>query len=253
MLGGLVPRVGSRDSRVFGYRMTLDLSDLLQRMIYLGIYEREETEIALRRLKPGMTFLDVGANVGYFTLLASSRVGPKGRVIAVEPSGYAYRRLTEVVARNGLVVATHRLGLSDRDGVIPLYLPADETHNHSPTMVRHEGAAVAEEVPVRRLDDCLKEWDCGVIDLLKIDVEGHEAKVFAGARDALASGQVRSILCEFNDYWLRQSGSSPQALHDMLTGLGFVDRDGVPEFVDHGIVNRFLEFGAPSADNTRPS
>jgi tRNA G37 N-methylase Trm5 len=116
LLGPLAPRSGRHTARVFGYRMTLDLSDHIERMIYLGAFEREETGLVLRRLRPGMTFLDVGANVGYFTFLAARRVGPLGRVIAVEPSPHAFARLDETARVNGLTVERHAIGLSDRDG-----------------------------------------------------------------------------------------------------------------------------------------
>jgi FkbM family methyltransferase len=243
LLDPLVPREGSREGRVFGYRMTLDLCDLMERMIYLGTYEREETGMAWRWLRPGMTFLDVGANAGYFTLLASRRVGQGGRVIAVEPGPYVHGRLARVVAANGLKAELHQIGLSDRDGTCTLYLPPEGMHNHSPTMARYDGAGGAVDVPVRRLDDCLEEWRVGSVDLLKIDVEGHEGKVFAGAERALGSGRIKAILCEFNDYWLRETGTTPQDVHDTLTGLGFVDQGGAPHFEPGCIVNRFLVDG----------
>lgn len=242
LLNGLVPREGSREGRVFGYRMTLDLLDFMERMIYLGTYEREETGLAWRWLKPGMTFLDVGANVGYFTLLASRRVGPNGRVISVEPGPYVHARLARVVKENGLNAELHPMGLSDQEGSCTLYLPAGDLHNYSPTMVKYDGAGEPLEVPVRRLDDCLELWNVDTVDLLKIDVEGHEGKVFAGADRALSSGRIKAILCEFNDYWLRETGTTPQALHDTLTGLGFVDTAGAPRFEPGGIVNRFLVY-----------
>lgn len=243
LLDRLVPRAGTREGQVFGYRMTLDLCELVERQIYLGTYEREETGMAWRWLKPGMTFLDVGANVGYFTLLASRRVGQGGRVIAVEPAPRVHGRLARVVADNGLKAELHPIGLSDRDGTCTLYLPAEGLHNDSPTMARHDGAGEPVEVPVRRLDDCLEKWRVDSVDLLKIDVEGHEGKVFAGAERALGTGRIKAILCEFNDYWLRETGTTPQDVHDTLTGLGFVDQEGEPRFEPGCIVNRFLVYG----------
>jgi Methyltransferase FkbM domain len=109
-------------------------------------------------------------------------------------------------------------------------------------MVAYEGAGRAVTVTARRLDDCLAEWGVASIDLLKIDVEGLEAKVFAGAERALGSGRIKAVLCEFNDYWLRASGTSPQALHAMLTDLGFVDQGGLPRFAPGCVDNRFLVF-----------
>src|SRR6185436_6075060 len=85
LLDGLVPHTGDRVASVWGYQVHLDLSEAIQRWIYMGAFEPKETALATRWLRPGMTFVDVGANVGYFTLLAASRVGPSGRVHAIEP------------------------------------------------------------------------------------------------------------------------------------------------------------------------
>src|SRR5262245_23753485 len=63
LLDGLVPHSGERVSKVFGYRVRLDLSEAIQRWIYMGAFERKETALVSRWLQPGMTFLDVGANV----------------------------------------------------------------------------------------------------------------------------------------------------------------------------------------------
>ena len=191
LLDRLVPRLGSREARVFGCRMTLDLSDLMERMIYLGTYEREETGIAWRWLKPGMTFLDVGANVGYFTLLASRRVGQGGRVISIEPGPHVHGRLARVVAGNGLKAELHRIGLSDRD-VHAVYssMPPPPAH----IFTRRRWARYDRVWRARggrqfkRLDDCLDDWRVDSVDLLKIDVEGHEAKVFAGGRGCARLG-----------------------------------------------------------------
>ena len=60
-------------------------------------------------------------------------------------------------------------------------------------------------VPVRRLDDCLADWGVETIDLMKLDVEGHEPFVLRGAGEALSSGRIRAVLCEFNDFCPKDS------------------------------------------------
>ncbi|MFO0951488.1 MAG: FkbM family methyltransferase [Isosphaeraceae bacterium] len=240
LFGRFLPSQGLREARVFGYQMTLDLAGHVGQMIYLGAYEREETELVHRWLRPGMTFLDVGANLGYFTLLASRRVGPSGRVIACEPSPSLHARLSETLRRNGLPVELHQIGLGDADAVVSLYETPESYNNPTPSMLGANGSTKGVGVPVRRLDDCLDAWSVPSVDLLKIDVEGYEPRVFAGAERSLASGRVRAILCEFNDYWLRQAGSSPDELHRTLTAHGFVDQAGAPSFAADCVDNRFF-------------
>jgi predicted methyltransferase len=80
----------------------LDLKDLIQRDIYWGTFEPNETRLVQEYLRPSMTFLDVGANLGYYTALAASLVGRRGRVIAFEPSPYAFEKLHAMVVNNKL-------------------------------------------------------------------------------------------------------------------------------------------------------
>jgi FkbM family methyltransferase len=220
--------------------MSLDLGEDIQRRIYLGTYEPRDTTIVRRWLRAGMTFVDVGANVGYYTVLAASRVAKIGRVIAVEPSTYAYSRLSSVVRVNGLnQVRTIHAALGAESGYADLYVSPCSARLHSPTMVPHSGGDPS-RVEVRTLDEVLDECEVGVVDLVKIDVEGYEPHILRGGVRSLAARRIRAVLCEFNDFWLRRLGSSPQEVHEMLTAAGFVDQNGSPRFSAGCLVNRFL-------------
>jgi FkbM family methyltransferase len=240
LLGPLVPHAGERTATVFGARIDLDLRDLVQREIYLGVFESKETRWALDWLRPGMTFVDVGANVGYYTLLAAQRVGAEGRVLAVEPGPYAYQRLCDTVSRNRLdQVRTLKVALGEQAGTLPLYVPPEASRNYSPTMVPHPSGTAVDTV-VRTLDDCLEEWGVERVDLLKLDVEGFEPAVLRGARRALAGGRIGAVLCEFNDYWLREAGTSPTALYKTLTTTGLMNREPFEPFAPGRVETRFF-------------
>ncbi len=203
--------------------MELDLSDLIQRQIYQGTFEPRETVSVKRYLRPGMTFVDVGANVGYYTALAAKFVaGRGGRVVAFEPSPYAFTRLKQLVESNQLDhVTAVNLGLSDTTGVTNIYLGVGSA-NHSPTMVAHAGSN-ATEVRIGTLDAEAERLGLERIDLLKIDVEGHEPKVLAGAKRLLEGRKIRAVLCEFNEIWLRQVGFSARELERIFQEAGFVE------------------------------
>ena len=97
-------------------------------------------------------------------------------------------------------------------------------------------------MPVKRLDDCLEEWGVESVDLMKMDVEGHEPFVLRGAPDALASGRIRAVLVEFNDHWLRAQGSSPDELNRIFREAGYVDTEGPAKFLPRcagGVVTAF--------------
>ena len=220
MLDVFCPRKGNWATHIFGYRITLDLNDFIQRNIYLHTFELREAAMARTYLQPGGIFVDVGANIGYYTLLAASLVGVKGRVFAFEPSPYASARLAETIAENHLnQVNLQAVALGKQETRLPLYLPK-VAGNHSPTMLANEGGAPV-TVAVRRLDNCLKESGIEKIDLMKIDVEGFESDVLSGAGDYLAQGRIRAILCEFNEFWLQRNGTSSQSLRELLTFHGY--------------------------------
>lgn len=242
LLGPLTPRSGTRTVVVNGYRVELDLIDHIQRMVFLGAYARWETGVVRRLLRPGMCFVDVGANVGYFTLLAARRVGPTGLVFSIEPSPYAADRLSRTILANAIPnVRVERFGLGRRRGEVVLY--DARVSNHTPTMLGDPGSP-GRVVPVRTIDECVCEWAIDRIDLLKVDVEGYEPEVFAGAARTLAEGQVRAILCEFNSHWLTRAGTSSREVYRGLLDQGFVDRSGIAgEPGDSGLENRLLVWG----------
>jgi FkbM family methyltransferase len=221
LLDPIAPRQGRRSATVFSFRMNLDLADSIQRNIYLGTFEPTETACVRDWLRPGMTFVDVGANCGYYTALAASCVGASGRVFSIEPQPVAYTQLVEMVRANGLnQVRTFPYGLSTLDGEATLYLPPESSGENNATMVRHPAAREI-RVHTRTLDHCISEWGIERIDVLKIDVEGYEPKVLQGATQALSKGNIRAILCEFNDVWLEAADSSSGALLSLLRSHGF--------------------------------
>ncbi len=239
LLDKLCPRIGERVFSCYGSQVAVDLSDHIQRLMYLGAYEQAETRLARSYLRTGMTFVDVGANVGYFSILSASLVGTSGRVIACEPGPYALERLRQTVAGNNLSqITVVGAGLSDFDGTVKLFEPKGHG-NYTPTMVPNIGGEPV-SVPVRRFDKLAAELGLPRVDLMKIDVEGHEPRVFAGASELLHTGFVRAVLCEFNDHWLRQTGSSAQELMSLLNRLGFVDVDKRHPFQPGHLTSRLL-------------
>jgi hypothetical protein len=95
-------------------------------------------------------------------------------------------------------------------------------------------------VPVRRLDEALSEWEIESVDLMKIDVEGHELHVLRGGADSLASGRIKVVLCEFNDHWLTRQGSSAHELYDHFRELGFDDGASPPALGPESFETRLL-------------
>lgn len=206
---------------MFGYRVSLDLKDYIQRMMYLGAFEREETRVVKNRLRSGATFVDVGANAGYFSLLASRLVGPSGRVLSFEPSPYVAKLLAGTLSQNriqNVQLFPFALGRSNSQGVLSDVLP----DNHSPTFFL-PGSGSAVDICV--LDEVLERTQTEQVDLMKVDVEGFEGEVLRGAEKSIQAGRIKAVLVEFNERWLRAAKTSSQEIHQWLTERNFTCKD----------------------------
>jgi FkbM family methyltransferase len=155
-----------------------------------GYMMREHTEPELaalgRFLGPGGVFLDAGANIGLFTLMAARLVGPGGRVLAVEPGRESLARLDANLALNDLPqVKVVRAALAAEPGHAPLFHVALGDDPQAYSLMPEGGATESETVPVTTLDLLAAEAALTRLDCLKLDVEGAEPLILAGGRGTL--------------------------------------------------------------------
>lgn len=178
--------------------------------------------------RPGDCVLDIGANVGDWTLAMALRVGAGGRVLAFEPVPY----LAETIAKTARInrkdqVEVHNLALSATDGTAEFSV--EQGNSGGSRLGRMEGDFAMTTVPTRRLDSLLSERpDIDRIDFIKIDVEGHELEVLEGARASLTRFQPPLILESGHE-----SADERRAQADFLIGLGY---DIIGAFVPGGLV-----------------
>lgn len=210
----VAPLPTSATLRVQGNTITLDLSEDAERRMYSGVYERSEFEVLAALVAPGESCVDAGANIGLVTLLLAGLVGPRGRVLALEPSPLVVDRLLATTARMPAVtVVTTAVG--DAPGELPLDV-SGATHAHA--TLRAGGADSGPPrvtVPVARLDDLARAHGFDTIDLLKVDVEGWEKPVLDGAGALVLEARVGAVLFESNPQW----GLVPDAA--ALRGAGY--------------------------------
>jgi inositol phosphorylceramide mannosyltransferase catalytic subunit len=199
---------------------TEDIS-LVPELALTGTYDRPFIDLIERRLRAGMTFVDVGANVGLFTILAASRVGPGGRVFAYECNPELIGFLRRNVSMNwseGIVELIPKAAHRD-DEERSFRVPRDLKGLGSLTRFDDRDADTEEllEFPVscERLDVGLKE--APYIDLLKIDVEGGEAAVLDGTSELLDEGRIGMIAIEYREGVLREELREEMEKH--LTSL----------------------------------
>jgi FkbM family methyltransferase len=201
-----------------GLRFLLDLRDDAQRLMFLGLYETDLRRQVMSDLQPGETFVDVGANVGFWSLPAAAR---GARVVAFEPNPWAARMLRRNLELNSqLGIRLHDAAVSSAAGRLTLYASDLEGGSSQATLHRSAVEAVAAaqlQVPVVTLDEIGPQS----VDVLKIDVEGHEESVLAGAKRLLAKAPPRLIVIELFGERLRHAGSSPERVARILDGFGY--------------------------------
>ncbi|UAB77503.1 FkbM family methyltransferase [Erythrobacter sp. SCSIO 43205] len=168
-----------------------------------GYFDRAITDMIQDLLEPGMTFLDIGANFGTYTLIGAESVGRGGRVIAVEPAGEIGFMLAENVAMNGYVGMTsvERCAVGDEPGTITLYEFSSRQGGNTVIPVVAQAAnetygetVTTREVPCRTLDEIIASHGLDRVDLMKIDVEGFEYQAFCGAREMMTRYRPRVIM-----------------------------------------------------------
>jgi FkbM family methyltransferase len=226
---------------VFGIPMQVQLpfgsrwvarNDACGRMILRDRFETVESRFVEQFLKPGMVVLDIGAHHGYYTLLASHKVGPPGRVIAFEPSPRERQRLLLHLKMNDSAnVRVEELALSETEGRAELYVVrGKETGCNSLRPPNVQQATDATEVSVARLDDYVKQKDLARVDFIKMDVEGAELPVLKGAAEFLTRRPRPVIFCEVQDMRTRAWGYPAKEIVGFLRQRGFrwyfLDADG---------------------------
>jgi FkbM family methyltransferase len=200
----------------------------------LSCYETDKHQVLRRVLQPGMTFIDIGSNKGDFALLAAKVMGDRGRVLAFEPAPANIEWLRRSVERNSyrcVEVVPCALGDSHGDAVLHLSAQSGLHTLHDPHAGHQTVGSVS--VPVRRLDDVLRERGIDRVDVGKIDVEGAELEVLQGASETLDASYPCTLLID-----LHPPIASPPDVCDLLRSFGFTIRSPRPPYGEIGEVDQ---------------
>jgi len=197
---------------------------MAREVFFTGTYEPPETMVVRRMVDPGGTFVDVGANWGYFTLMMAEHVGSMGRVVAVEADPRIHAILERNIALNDLPqVRPVYAAAAAESGVLSL-IGFDEHNNNWGTSRIAGGSGLpgaSFEVPARSLDDLLDESGLDAVDLVKIDIEGAEALALAGMSAGLRRGRYCRLLLELHPVQLSEHGTKPDAIIVGLLEMGY--------------------------------
>lgn len=184
--------------------------------VYCGLHEFVDMAFTLHVLRAEDRFVDVGANVGSYAVLAAGVCG--ARVLALEPVASTFARLRRNIDANGLAerIDAHRVAAADRPGSVRFIVDSDTTNRIADD---DDAPARTDEVPCARLDDLI---GADVPQLIKIDVEGHESGVLRGASRVLADRDLRALIVEL-------SGADREESLRLLAGHGFAPCAYSPE------------------------
>jgi FkbM family methyltransferase len=183
-----------------------------------GRWEADHADALRSFLRPGMTVVDVGANVGYTVLVAARAIAPGGRVVAIEPDPDNVALLRANVAANGAPVEVVAAAAWHEAGTVELAVSDVNAGDHRVGALTGERRTVSVEAV--RLDDLLRSES---VDLIKLDTQGTEHRALAGAHELLARTRP-VILCEFWPHGIRDQGDDPAAVLRGHRELGYALR-----------------------------
>lgn len=200
-----------------GIQYKLDPSDHVMKQIYQrGVYENNTLRHLLRLIKPSDTFVDVGANIGAYSL-ALSRHLKTGKIIAFEPNPKALEFLEENIRLNKLKnITVNKLGLSDQKETAVLY----STSLATASINKHQETGHQDTIHLTTLDSYCEENKIEEINVLKIDIEGHEFKALQGAKNIINNSKKMILIMEIDDNCLNV-GISKNELFSYVVELGF--------------------------------
>ncbi len=223
-----------------GFDVELRTNNSIDISIYFDAYEPLICDLIRRRVPENGVFIDIGANIGYLSLIASKAVGPSGRVLSFEPHPDTFKRLLRNIEINSTAnITTYNFALSDEVGESELFSPHDG--HHGGTSMKNQGwnnDADTFVISLKRLDDILPE-DIHDVSFIKVDVEGAEILAFRGSRKTIEKFRP-DILFEYQPGTAARFGYHPiQIPTEILEICPEYEINLIPN--NHGLVPVTLE------------
>jgi FkbM family methyltransferase len=196
---------------------------------YKSVFEAKFVDLLHGVVRPGTSIIDVGANIGFFTLKFGHWVYDGGKVIAIEPEALNYTRLKHAVTRKGLdnVVETLQAAVAEKSGVLVLEINPLHPGDHK---LGSKGIVVT----AFSIDDLLAARGWPPVSLIKIDVQGAEARVIAGTIGSIRKFHP-ALFVEIDDATLKLFNSSAMEVFTMLSELGYsihlLEKKGISEAI----------------------
>jgi FkbM family methyltransferase len=198
--------------------------------LYFGSYALALIDVMKRTLRPGDTFLDVGANIGYLSAMAAGLVGKSGQVHSFEPVPAYFRRLQKLAELNPeYTIVANPYASGEKEGTAKAYVSLEPGENTLvPGYTSQDSLKECIDVPVIRLDRYIENKRLNNIALIKIDTEGFEYPVLLGLQEFFERAErLPAIICEVDPRAERLLGHSPEELANYMAQFGYQPRNVV--------------------------
>ncbi len=215
---------GIREISCNGYRMFINASDegVAPALLIKGVYEKDETDFFKKTIKPGYVILDIGANIGYWSLLFGKLTGENGKVYAFEPEPNNFNLLKKNIEMNLYKnIEIFNYAVSNKNGEMELFTDNKNLGLHSLSSKNITDKKNHIKTETISLDDFfMNKIGNSKADLIKIDVQGAEGLVLSGAGRLIKENNLK-IFMEFWPYGLKNFGTNPDKLLSDLIQEGY--------------------------------
>lgn len=218
--------------RILGkYKIYVDTRDIgiTPHLVMDGFWETWLTQCLSKIIKPGDICIDIGANYGYYSVLMSTLTGEKGRTIAIEPNPYVIGLLRATASVHSSRIEPIQVALSDVSGSTTLIIP-DNYYGDASIVERRDKPRVSRsrvDVKTQTLDELARQLELPSVDLIKMDVEGAEPRVFNGMSETIAKNPGLRILVEYSPYLYADAKSFTEFLFHHFTVCRIKDVDNM--------------------------
>ena len=226
------------------HRLYVDTRDtgITPHLINDGFWETWLTQCLARVIRPGDTCIDIGANVGYYSVLMAGLAGAAGQTIAVEPNPAIASLLRQTAELNQPSFKVAEVALAADNGMIDLYIPG-QSFGDASILQRPDRRAVNKstvKVKMMSLDALLDQMNISKVDVIKMDVEGAEPQVFYGMKKTMANNPGLKIIIEYSPFLYNEAKEFTEFLFREFTVYRIKDVVET-EILDPGSVDRLLE------------